>query len=344
MTSGGPTAFWVGASTLGRIGSPAVGVRRLIVGADGRGRLGDPLDVGPNPMFVAVGDGSAAIAHETADGAVSIWDASAEVLARRSPRRVTGAAAPCHLAIVGGALWVANYTGGTVSVHDAGSGRRVANLVLSGSTGVAPRQLAPHPHQIVHDAERRRVLVPDLGADLIRVVDLDAENPHSVRYTGARDIRLHRGAGPRHLVIAGRFAVVANELDRTVSSVDLDSGAEIDHVRVGAPAPAGAFGLSAIRRTAPDTVVVADRAVGRLHAVLFDPRSGRIGGEVGATGCGGDHPRDMEVTADGRHLVVANQASDGISVVSLDARGVPIGVIETIETPAPACLARDAAN
>ena len=54
---------------------------------------------------------------------------------------------------------------------------------------------------------------------------------------------------------------------------------------------------------------------------------------------GGRHPRDLELTHDERFALVADQGSDSIAVIALDG-GVPTRVVATLETPAPACLAR----
>ena len=54
MATAETTRFWVGASTLGALGSPARGIRPLDVAADGSTTLGEPVDVGPNPMYLAV--------------------------------------------------------------------------------------------------------------------------------------------------------------------------------------------------------------------------------------------------------------------------------------------------
>lgn len=333
------TIFWIGASTVGRIGSAASGIRTLVVSDDGTASLGPVIDVGPNPMFLAQREGVLAVAHEVADGAVSLWRERGDELVPHADPVGTGAAGPCHVAFVAGRLWTAQYAGGAVSVHDAASGRRIALRPFADCAGATPRQLMPHPHHIVEDPDRDRILVPDLGADRIRVIAGD-DDPFSSEHSGANDIVLHPGAGPRHLVIAGRLALVANELDRSLSTVDLDTGTEIDVLALPGSAPEGAFGLSAIRRTAAEVVVVADRAFGRLHAIGFDPATGRIRGEIGAVDCGGEHPRDMELTADGRHLVVANQASDMIAIVTVGSDGLPGEVVSSVPTAAPACVLR----
>jgi len=55
---------------------------------------------------------------------------------------------------------------------------------------------------------------------------------------------------------------------------------------------------------------------------------------------GGRHPRDLELTHGERFALVADQGSDSIAIVALDEIGVPVEVVRTVASPAPACLAR----
>ncbi len=307
--------------------------------------LGEPIDVGANPTFLAraragadTGDAVIAVVHELPEGLVSTW-AGVEDLQARSEPISTGAAAPCHLAYSeeAGALYVANYHGGTVAAFRAASALQGSTvLTLTGGSVHPLRQVQPHPHQVVHDDARRRLLVPDLGADRIRSVSFDPERPWDLEHDRRSDIALHAGAGPRHLVVAGRLAIVANELDRSLSIVDLHEGMEMAWTHVGSDAPPR-FGLSAVRVTRAGMVLVADRDVDGVHALHLDATAARLE-PVASLKTGGRHPRDMELTGDERTLLVADQASDSIAAIALGRDGIPQSVVDVISTPAPTCL------
>ena len=96
----GTTRFWVGASTLGDLGSPARGIRPLDIDDEGRATIGDPVDVGPNPMYLAVSraTGILGVAHELTDGLVSTWTVEGDTVAPFGRPGATGSADPCHLA------------------------------------------------------------------------------------------------------------------------------------------------------------------------------------------------------------------------------------------------------
>jgi 6-phosphogluconolactonase len=208
---------------------------------------------------------------------------------------------------------------------------------FTGSGPNSERQAASHPHQAVVDAARDRLLVPDLVADRIRVLRL-SELPASLGHVDADDIDIHAGAGPRHLVIWNDLAIVANELDRSVSIVDLVEGRELSWFPADETVEPRALGLSAIRLTRDGTVLVGDRDADALCALRFDAVAQTLE-HVASVPTGGRHPRDLHVTHDERFALVADQASDSIAIVALD-HGVPTEVVGTVATPAPGCLAR----
>lgn len=337
----GTTRFWVGASTLGELGSPARGIRSLEVDATGAARLGEPVDVGPNPTFVARhGRDLLAVAHELDDGAVSTWRVEGDALRAVAPSSTTGSAGPCHVAFdaAGVRVLAANYVGGRLSVQDATSGALVAALDFEGEGPRFDRQEHAHAHHTVLDPARSRLLVADLGSDRIRVVGVTPRG--DVTHVPADDLVLHAGAGPRHLVIVGDLAIVANELDRTASLVDLVTGDELEIVPIGPEVTPRGLGPSAIKLTRAGTVLIGDRDLDGVQALRVDV-SARTLHHAGSLVTGGAHPRDLELTADERFLVVADQASDGIAIVALDETGVPTHVVTTVETPSPTCIARD---
>jgi 6-phosphogluconolactonase len=341
---GGTTRFWVGASTVGALGSPARGIRTLDVDADGGTRLGEPIEVGPNPMYLAVSPatGVLGIVHEQAEGLVSTWTIEGDLVSPFGAPGGTGAADPCHLVFdeTGGWIFAANYSGSRLSAHPVASDASTAAALTVDFGGSGPdrhRQEASHPHQAVIDVARDRLLVPDLGADRIRVLSL-ARFPGELTHDDSDDVALHAGAGPRHLVVSGDLAIVANELDRTASVVDLTAGLELASFPVDAVVESRGLGLSAIRLTRHGTVLIGDRDADALVALRFDADA-RTLGHVASVPTGGRHPRDLHVTHDERFALVADQGSDSIAVIALEG-GVPTEVVATLETPAPACLAR----
>jgi 6-phosphogluconolactonase (cycloisomerase 2 family) len=61
--------------------------------------------------------------------------------------------------------------------------------------GIKPQQNAPHPHQVILDPTGDFLLVPDLGADQVRVYAIDR---HSGRLNVCPSLNYTPGSGPRH--------------------------------------------------------------------------------------------------------------------------------------------------
>lgn len=61
--------------------------------------------------------------------------------------------------------------------------------------GPKPQQNAPHPHQVILDPTGSFLLVPDLGADQVRVYAIDH---HSGHLNACPSLNCTAGSGPRH--------------------------------------------------------------------------------------------------------------------------------------------------
>ncbi|PGH23407.1 hypothetical protein AJ80_02517 [Polytolypa hystricis UAMH7299] len=81
------------------------------------------------------------------------------------------------------------------------------------------RQEAPHPHHVVIDPTGSFLLLPDLGADLLRIYSIDKS---SGQLTACSDVATAPGSGPRHAAFwsspeSDTRVFVADELRNTVS-------------------------------------------------------------------------------------------------------------------------------
>lgn len=86
------------------------------------------------------------------------------------------------------------------------------------------RQEAPHPHEVFLDPKGQFVLVPDLGADLVRVFAVDGLNLVSVD-----PLKAAPGSGPRHVEFlvspeGKTFLYLIAELSNTITAYDVVYG------------------------------------------------------------------------------------------------------------------------
>lgn len=158
---------------------------------------------------------------ETDEGRVHAWAVAdgEPVLALGSAQ--TGGAEPAHLTVdpSGRFLITANYSGGSISVHELGAagqlGRRT-DLVQHDLHGAHPRQAGAHPHMV--RAVGGGLVVADLGGDAIYRYRLSDEG--RLELTDITTTPL--GSGPRHVLpVGGRYYVTA-ELSGQVLAYDQD--------------------------------------------------------------------------------------------------------------------------
>lgn len=86
------------------------------------------------------------------------------------------------------------------------------------------RQDSPHPHQAVLDPTGQYILVPDLGADLVRIFLISEEDGLSI--TPVEALVAHPGTGPRHISFLQKddgdyFLYLISELSNTITGYDV---------------------------------------------------------------------------------------------------------------------------
>eukprot|EP00051_Salpingoeca_urceolata_P003718 m.60013 g.60013 ORF g.60013 m.60013 type:complete len:372 (-) comp13046_c0_seq2:153-1268(-) len=139
-----------------------------------------------------------------------------------SPKVSCRGTACCHVSATRQFVVAANYLSGSVILF-----RRQPNGLLTDAvsfdkhaqdsgSGVNPgRQEAPHAHQVALTPDGRHVLVPDLGADLLRVYQL-LDDPGTLVPATEPPVAFPPGSGPRHLVFdpttPSRFFIVCELL------------------------------------------------------------------------------------------------------------------------------------
>jgi 6-phosphogluconolactonase (cycloisomerase 2 family) len=93
---------------------------------------------------------------------------------------------------------------------------------LDGRGQVPDRQDAPHPHEAVLDPTGGFLLVPDLGADLVRIWNVD-QNTLALR--ASAPLAAAPGSGPRHIAFlktdAKTFMYLISELANNITAYDV---------------------------------------------------------------------------------------------------------------------------
>ena len=275
--------------------------------------------------------------NELPEGRVGSYAIGSDGLPVPVSSQPTGGAAPCHLALRGDRLLVANYGSGSVSVHPVGPDGTIGertDLVQHEGRGADPRrQDGPHAHQVLAGPDGY-VSVVDLGVDrLLHYRPVDG------RLIPAGESVLPPGAGPRHAVAGprGRWYVAA-ELGSTL--VTLNPSPE--NLVFASQQPATEAGAD--RDNFPSAIVLSPDA---RHLYLANRGANSIAvfrvaddgppRRVGEVHCGGDWPRDLAIV-DGV-LFVANERSHAVVAFHLDPdTGLPRPTGDAVEVGSPTCV------
>lgn len=258
--------------------------------------------------------------------------------------------APCYVTSdrSGRVLLIANYMGGNVAVLPIGKDGTVGDAShVAAHRGTGPnteRQEAAHAHCILADPSNRFALAADLGADRVFVYELDAERG-SMRRVEDADAVMKPGAGPRHLTFHPRLPVVyvANELDSTVTTLRFDrETGKLSIVDTRSTLPTGWSGANFpadihLSRDAR-SLYLSNRGHNSIAVYTVADRTGALALEQ-VVSTEGDWPRNFTIDPSGRWLVVANQRSGNIVVLSRDAKTGRLGRTgNRLSLPSPVCL------
>lgn len=255
----------------------------------------------------------------------------------------------CHVAFdrTGRSAFAANYGGGSAASFSVGAEGRLSPAVsffqYTGSGPDAQRQKAPHAHRVTVSPDNRFLLVNDLGLDVIHIYKLDAGTAKLTPNEPAV-WRSTPGAGPRALQFHpnGRFAYCVTEMASSVVVLRWNAQPGVlETVQEVAMRPPDFQGT-----TAGDDIVIdrearfayaTDRFDDIIATFSISSADGRLT-LVNRTSCGGKVPRHLTLDPSGRWLLVANQASDNISVLARDVRTGQLAAGKSFPLAKPQCL------
>lgn len=227
----------------------------------------------------------------------------------------------CHLCATEDAVYAVNYISGSVVKLNE-------KLVTHVGKSVHPtRQEKAHTHYVCQSPDGKYILVVDLGMDAIFVYDRDLNEINRVNSPA--------GNGPRHLIFSddGTICYCADELSSTISVYRYSNGT-LSYVSSYSCLPEGytkKSTLAAIRQK--DGYVYASNR-GHDSIAIFKAK-GETLETVNIFSCGGNGPRDFDITGD--TLICTNENDGSITVFDITDKK---NVIETqkIEVPAVLCV------
>ena len=315
-----------------------------------------------NPTFIAIDDNQDYLYSVTETGEESD-NSTGNIYAYQIDKQTaqlhfvnsqpTNGLGPCYISINSKepkCVVTANYGSGSVALFPILGNGAVGTLSgfanHEGSSVNKDRQESPHAHfsdYYVVSKDETYIFSADLGADKLYIYKVQ---PNTVKLCLIREIKLHDGAGPRHLTYnnSKHFIYLLNELDSTVTVFDWTKNMEPIQTITALPSgytgtsyaadihisPSGKFLLASNRGDDSIAVFSIDEVSGQIHIVGHTPTQG-------------EHPRNFSIIEGAQKetavVFVANQYSNNIVTFILDeitGALTPNGQITSV--PAPVCI------
>ncbi|KAF7560606.1 hypothetical protein G7046_g3535 [Stylonectria norvegica] len=242
-------------------------------------------------------------------------------------------------------LAVAHYGGSAFSTWDITDESNLRNVQIETFTKDAEHDDSPHPHQAVLDPKGQFVVVPDLGADLVRVYSISNS---SKKLTAHEPLVVANGSGPRHaaFVVKGTktFMYLVTELSNELIGYQVVyTGGSLQFEQIwasgthgeGKAVPAGAAAAEVVVSPDRKFLIISSRGENSLTIPSFDPASTATivsdpiltfsideatGGLtlVQETACGGKFPRQFSVNKAGTLVAVGMQHDARVVVIERD--------------------------
>ena len=237
----------------------------------------------------------------------------------------------CHVSVdhTGRCVFAANYGGGSAaSFRAAPDGHLSPAVSFFQYIGHGPdkeRQEASHAHRVTVSPDNRFLLVNDLGLDEIHIYRLDAATAKLTPNEPAV-WKSTPGSGPRALRFHpnGRFAYCVTEMSSAVTVLrwHAEHGTleTVQQVTMRPPDFQGTTGgADIVIDPQARFAYAADRYDDIIVTFALSPDGGKLT-LLNRIPCGGKVPRHISLDPSGRWLLVANQASDNISVLARNRR------------------------
>jgi 6-phosphogluconolactonase len=305
--------------------------------------LEDSFFGGESPSFIIRSGDFLYAANETESaGKVSALSADANKLALLNSREAFGAGT-CHVAVMNGFLYAANYESGSIFgveiLPDGSLGGIVAEIQHQGTGPNQSRQKGPHAHSVNPVPNTDLLIAADLGADSLFCYHQQKDG--ALVPDSACTVAAPAGGGPRHLSFHPNGKWVYAVMEMGISLVcykftekgfeqeavhpliveeftEADSAADIHFTVDG----------KSLYTTVRGKNLISGFNIGEDASVRF----------IGSYPTFGDSPRNFCFSPDEKFVVIAHQVSGHVTVCPIDSNGAVGKALGFVILPGASCV------
>ena len=248
---------------------------------------------------------------------------------------------PCFVETNGNLVLTANYSGGSMSIFPLNPDGSLCEMtqLFKGSIGGTDvnRQNTPHVHCTRFLPDGSGVLVTDFSADRLLRFNLE-----DMKKMGGQNVaaEVAKGSGPRHLAFStdSRFLYVINELSGTVTAFSYNFG-KIKKIQEIQSDEVGGRGCADIHTTPDGRFLYTSNRLKNDGITIFkvNQKTGLLT-KVGYQKTG-IHPRNFNITPNGRYLLCACRDDNTIQVYRINSStGLLTDIKQNIDVDKAVCV------
>ncbi len=303
-----------------------------------------------NPSFLTISqDRNLVLAvNETDSGTISSfkWDEGRTKL-NLIDQRPSAGMHPCHIVINPSQNLVAaaNYSSGNSIVYPINAEGKIFDKAQmkqhEGSGPVKPNQDAPRAHFAAFSATGTYLYIVDLGIDKVMSYPVNSSGELGDPQVA---LQLDKGDGPRHLVFHPDkdLVYIVNELSNTVVVAQVDKITGLfKRLDKKSTLPDGFSGKSfcADIHISQDGKFLYASNRGHNSIAIFKVLENGHLELLGTEGVQGEWPRNFAISPNGKHVLVANQNTNNITVFDVNSKtGLLHYTGKQVELDRPVCL------
>ena len=257
----------------------------------------------------------------------------------------TGGAGPCFVEVndAQNLIATANYGSGNIAVHSLKDGviEKGEQLRQHEGNSILPNQKSPHAHSSKFGKKGNFLYVADLGIDKIISYSIDSEGTLGEIETA---LEMDKGDGPRHFVFhpSKDIVFIINEMSNTITSAKVNTATgKFDVIDKQSTLPEGYTETShcADIHISSDGKFLYGSNRGHNSIATFSVSSDGELKLINTISVEGDWPRNFVISPDEKHLLVANQKSDNITVFDRDPKSGKLSYTgNQVSLSKPVCL------